>query len=53
MKSSHLQQHGSRECNVNQNKSDRDRQIVYDFSHKWNLGNKTRKKKLRNQKTDS
>lgn len=53
MKSSHLQQHGSRERNVKQNKSDRDRQILYDFTHRWNLRNKTNKKKLRNQKTDS
>jgi len=39
---------GSREYNAQQNKPVRERQILYDFTHMWNLRNKTneqRKKK--------
>ena len=46
---------GSREYNVKWNKSDLERQIPYDFTHMWNLRNKTniQRKKETNQKTDS
>ena len=29
-----------RECNAKQNKAVRERQIIYDFTHMWNLRNK-------------
>ena len=41
---------------LNKNKTVRERQIPYDLTHMWNLGNKTNKqrgKKETNQKTDS
>ena len=34
---------GAREYHAKQNKSVRKRQILYDFTHKWNLRNKTSK----------
>ena len=47
---------GGRECYAQQNKSVRERQIPYDFTHTWNLRNKTSKqvgKKEKNQEIDS
>ena len=32
---------GARECYAKRNKSVRERQIPYDFTHLWNLRNKT------------
>jgi len=48
---------GAREHHAKQNTSVRERQILYDFTHMWNLRNKTNKQreKMRetNQETDS
>ena len=44
------------EYNAEQKKSARERQIPYDFTHTWNLRNKTSKqvgKKEKNQEIDS
>jgi len=46
---------GAREYSAKQNKSVRERQIPYDFTHMWNLRNKTneqRKKEETGQKVD-
>ena len=41
----------ARVCNIKQNKSVREKQIPYDFTHMWNLREKTdahmRRKKMR------
>ena len=44
------------ECNAKQNKSVRERQMAYNFTHMWNLRKKTNEqmgKKETNQETDS
>ena len=41
MKSCHLQQHGARMYYAKQNKSIRERQIPYDFTHVRNIRHKT------------
>ena len=46
----------TREYDANKNKSTRERQISYDFTHMWNLINKTNKQKRKretNQETGS
>ena len=46
MKSCHLPGvDGAREYHTKQNKSVRERQTPYDFTHMWNLRNKTKKKR--------
>ena len=46
---------GAKEYNAKQNKSVRERQTPYDFTHMCNLRNKTniQRKKKANQETDS
>ena len=41
---------GAREYNAKQNKSVRERQIPYDFTHLWNLRNKTNKQRRKKEK---
>ena len=36
---------GAKEYNAKQNKSVRERQIPYDFTHMWNLRNKTKEQR--------
>ena len=38
---------GAREYNTRKNKSFRERQVAYDFTHMWNLRNKTKRGKER------
>ena len=40
---------GAREYNAKQNKSVRERQIPYDFTHLWNLRNKTNKQRKKRE----
>jgi len=41
---------GSREYNAQQNKPVRERQILYDFTHMWNLRNKTNEQRKKETK---
>ena len=40
----------ARECHAKQDKSFRKRQIPYDFTHMWNLRNKTKEQKKKRER---
>ena len=49
MKSCHLQQHRAREYSAKQNKLVRQRQMLQDLTHMWNLRNKKKNKRERDR----
>ena len=43
---------GAREYNAKQNKSNRERQIPYDFAHMWHLRKKTKEQRYKEKERD-
>ena len=44
---------GARDYNAKQNKPVRGRQMPYDFTHMWNLGNKTNEQRKRKRERET